>query len=189
MKKVFILVGPAGTGKTTAQEYLQQTFNFARVVTHTTRPPRLGEVNGIDYYFETPASFSHLDLLEHVEYDHKAYGSSMQGLERGWQNHPAAVMVLESKGAQTYRQRLGEQAVIIYLTVSNLDDLAARLAKRGDDQAAIQSRITSHEFQRDLTLPPALTGVAHVIVNDDWGITKQQLTALVHAELGEGGHD
>ncbi|KRL95028.1 guanylate kinase [Limosilactobacillus equigenerosi] len=189
MKKVFILVGPAGTGKTTAQEYLQQTFNFARVVTHTTRPPRAGEVNGIDYYFETPASFSHLDLLEHVEYDHKAYGSSMQGLERGWAKHPAAVMVLESQGAQTYRQRLGDQAVVIYLTVSKVDELVTRLTKRGDDQASIQSRITSREFQRDLTLPAALKDIAHVIVNDDWDETKQQLTALVQAELGDELND
>ncbi len=78
---------------------------------------------------------------------------------------------------------------MIYLTVSKVDELVTRLTKRGDDQASIQSRITSREFQRDLTLPAALKDIAHVIVNDDWDETKQQLTALVQAELGDELND
>lgn len=183
MKKVFVIVGAAGTGKTTVQSYLQQQYQMAKVVTHTTRPARVGEVDGVDYYFETPTSFHQLKLLETVEYDHYQYGSSQEALERAWQGHPAAVIVLDSKGAQTYCQQLGSQVVVIFLTVSNQAILAQRLAQRGDDPAAIQSRINSAEFKRDLTLPDQLTDRAYVINNEDWNTTRLQLDRLVLREL------
>lgn len=190
MKKIIILCGAAGTGKTTVQTYLQTRFNLARVVTHTTRLPRKGEVNGRDYYFETPASMAKLHLLEKVEYDHHQYGSSKEGLERALADHPGAVIVLDTKGATTYQQVLGEQVVVVFLTVSPSTDLGHRLANRGDDPAKIHSRLTSAEFQRDLSLPMALQGKAVVINNDDWEQTKRRLDQLMVSVLSsKGGAD
>lgn len=183
MKKVFVIVGAAGTGKTTVQAYLQAQYQIAKVITHTTRPARAGEVDGVDYYFESPDSFQHLELLEQVEYDHYQYGSSREALERAWQGHPAAVIVLDSQGALTYCQQLGAQVVVIFLTVADPDILVQRLKMRGDDSQAIRSRINSQEFKRDLTLPDQLTDRAYVINNEDWTITRQQLDRLVLREL------
>ena len=179
MKQIIVLCGAAGTGKTTVQTYLQTYFNFARVVTHTTRLPRQGEVNGQDYYFETPASMAKLHLLEKVVYDHHQYGSSKEGLARALADHPGAVIVLDTKGATTYQQVLGDQVVVVFLTVSPTTDLGHRLAQRGDDPEKIQSRLTSAEFQRDLTLPTTLQGKAIVIKNDEWAQTKTRLDQLM----------
>lgn len=182
-KPVFVITGATGSGKTTVANYLQQHYHFARVITHTTRAPRAGEQAGVDYYFESPASMAKLHLLEQVDYDHHRYGSSREGLERGWRDHPADVIVLDTAGALTYHQQLGNRAVIIFLTVSHLATLATRIRQRGDQQLAVASRLASKEAQRDQILPPALAGIAQVIKNDVWAQTVQQVDRVVAAAL------
>lgn len=176
---VFIVTGAAGSGKTTVANYLQEQYQLHRVITHTTRLPRPGEQDGIDYHFETPTTMKKLHLLEQVTYDQSQYGSSIEGLEEGWQAGQNDVIVLDTAGALTYHQRLGEQAVIIFLTVTHMAALGKRMLLRGDKPSAIRSRLHSKEYHRDLALPPALAKIAHVVVNDRWQQTKQQVDAIV----------
>lgn len=184
---VFIVCGAAGTGKTTVATYLQKHHHMHRVVTHTTRQPRPGERDGVDYYFENQQSMGRLHLLEQVTYDGAQYGSSYEGLVEGWRRGQADVIVLDTAGAATYRQQLGRQAVIVFLTVSHLATLARRMTQRGDRQAAILLRLHSKENHRDLMLPPKLVGSAHVIVNDQWSATKRQLDQLVEQIVPKSG--
>ncbi|WP_057741697.1 guanylate kinase [Limosilactobacillus secaliphilus] len=180
--KVYVITGAAGTGKTSVANYLRKQYHMMKVITHTTRQPRPGEQNGVDYFFETPTSMNKLHLLEKVEYDHHLYGSSMEGLQRGWQDGRDDVIVLDTAGAITYEQQLGTKVVVIFLTVSNVRVLSRRLYSRGDRQAAIHSRLHSAEYQRDLTLPDELAGKAHVIVNDDWQVTREKIDQLMAAQ-------
>ncbi len=55
--RVFVITGAAGSGKTTVRDYLHDKYKMARVITHTTRPPRANERDGVDYYFEDDKSF------------------------------------------------------------------------------------------------------------------------------------
>lgn len=176
---VFVITGAAGSGKTTVANYLQEQYHMHRVITHTTRLPRPGERDGIDYHFETPETIKKLHLLEQVTYDQSQYGSSVEGLEEGWHNGQNDVIVLDTAGAITYHQQLGSQAVIIFLTVTHMKALARRMTLRGDQNAAIRSRLKSKEYHRDLMLPPMLKGIAHVVVNDQWKETKNQIDAIV----------
>lgn len=180
---VFVICGAAGSGKTTVASYLHDSFGMHRVITHTTRAPRPGERDGIDYHFENDASMARLHLLEQVTYDGAQYGSSYEGLAEGWQNSQADVIVLDTAGALTYHQKLGVRAVIIFLTVSRMAVLARRMMRRGDRRAAIVSRLQSKEYRRDLVLPDDLKGIAHVVVNDRWAKTKAQLDQLVKQAL------
>ncbi|MCG4787445.1 hypothetical protein L0N33_19160, partial [Roseburia faecis] len=97
----------------------------------------------------------------------------------GWRHHQFDVIVLDTKGALTYRAKLGDQAVIIFLTVSHPQQLFERLHIRGDHPDAIESRINSCEYQRDLSLPQELKGQAIELVNDDWAMTQQKLDQLL----------
>ena len=178
-KHVFIICGAAGSGKTMVANYLREHYGMHQVITHTTRKPRPGECDGVDYHFEDEASMARLHLLEKVTYDGAQYGSSYEGLKEGWQQEKDCVIVLDTAGARTYHQKLGDQAVIIFLTVSQLTVLAKRMTQRGDQHAAIESRLHSKEYRRDLNLPPELAGMAHVITNDQWSTTCQRLDRLV----------
>lgn len=178
-RKVFVLTGNTGTGKTTVANYLNEFYEMPKVITHTTRPPRDGEVDQVDYYFENEASFGENHYLESVEYSHYRYGSSHEGLERAWEKNPFITIVLDTAGAITYARELPDEAVVIYLTVSESSELLTRLEKRGDDVAAVKARLASDEYQRDTQLPTELTNVAKVVVNDDWKITKQAIDEIV----------
>lgn len=186
MQRVFVITGAAGTGKTSVAKWLQKKYGMVKVITHTTRQPRKGERNGVDYYFETPASMDKLHLLEKVQYDGHTYGSSKEALQAVWQQGKDAVIVLDTAGAITYQRCLGQKAQIIFLTVSHQRTLSRRLAGRGDLAQAIHSRLHSREYQRDLELPAALKGRAVVIKNDRWKNTTARLGQLL-TDLADKG--
>ncbi|WP_367341279.1 guanylate kinase [Limosilactobacillus sp.] len=179
-KHVFVITGAAGTGKTTVAAYLRDRYNLHRVITHTTRQPRPGEHDGVDYYFETPESIRQRHLLEMVHYDHHLYGSSMEGLQDGWKDGQDDVIVLDTKGAATYHRELGAAAVIIFLKVSHLKMLTTRIKMRGDRISDVKARVQASENRRDAHLPVEIAPFAHVVLNDNWQITQRRLDRIMH---------
>lgn len=183
-RRVFVVTGNTGTGKTTVTKYLNEFYEMPKVITHTTRPPREGEEDGVDYYFESNDSFEKNHFLESVSYSGYRYGSSVEGLERAWEKNQLITIVLDPLGAVTYLQDLPEnEVVIIYLDVTERSELLQRLEKRGDDISAIANRLSSEEYQRDLAMLPALKEKAHVVMNDDWEIAKQTIDEIVQATI------
>ncbi|MCY9806509.1 AAA family ATPase [Lentilactobacillus senioris] len=176
---VYVITGAAGSGKTSVQRYLIEKYHMSKVITHTTRAPRQNERDGVDYYFESPTTFPQNHYLEQVQYSSNQYGSSYEGIERAWQNSSNAVIVLDTKGAITYANELGDQAVIIFMQVADFAELAERMKKRGDSPELIEQRLASPENQRDLHLPQELVGKSHVISNVDWEATKQQVDQVI----------
>lgn len=179
MKHVIVITGATGTGKTTVSTYLKTKYQIPRIITHTTRPMRPGEKDGVDYYFETDASFAKNHYLESVNYAGYQYGSSYEGLQRAFEKSDLVSIVLDTKGAETYVRDLKEQAFILFLTVGKSVVLHERLKDRGDQLEMIQSRIKSKEYSRDLTLPEDLKGIATVLQNDDWTKTQERLATIV----------
>ncbi|KRM44331.1 guanylate kinase [Lentilactobacillus parafarraginis] len=177
--RVFVITGAAGSGKTTVRNYLHERYGMPRVITHTTRPARENEVNGVDYYFETETSFFKRHYLESVTYAGHHYGSSYEGLQSAWHKNPDATIVLDGAGAVTYKQKLGDQAVIIFLRVGNPDELVRRMQTRGDDTTMVAKRVKSQEYARDLQMPRQLVGRAYEIVNTDLAQTKAKIDQIV----------
>lgn len=177
-QNIFVITGPTGAGKTTIADYLQTKYAMAKVITHTTRLPRQGEIANQDYYFETPKSFAQNHYLEQVKYAGNQYGSSLEGLNRAWQINDNITIVLDTKGAKTYVEKLGQKVIVLFVTVSNSDILAQRLVNRGDNQQQIKQRLSSHDFERDLTIPADLPNV-HVIINDDLTVAQIQLDMVI----------
>ncbi|KAA8445230.1 AAA family ATPase [Weissella paramesenteroides] len=182
-RKVFVLTGNTGTGKTTVANYLNEFYEMPKVITHTTRPPREGEIDQVDYYFESEQSFKENHYLESVAYANYRYGSSYEGLERAWEKSPLITIVLDTAGAKTYSEKLGDDAVVIFLTVTKPDEILGRLSKRGDNLEETRRRMASEEYKRDVQLPQSLQGIAHVVVNDDWLSTKEEIDNIVKQAL------
>ncbi|MGK4062540.1 guanylate kinase [Weissella paramesenteroides] len=182
-RKVFVLTGNTGAGKTTVANYLNEFYEMPKVITHTTRPPREGEIDQVDYYFESEQSFKENHYLESVAYANYRYGSSYEGLERAWEKSPLITIVLDTAGAKTYSEKLGDEAVVIFLTVTKPDEILGRLSKRGDNLEETRRRMASEEYKRDVQLPQSLQGIAHVVVNDDWLSTKEEIDNIVKQAL------
>lgn len=179
-KKIIVITGASGTGKTTISHYLKENYQIPNVITHTTRMPRDGEKNGVDYYFETDKSFSENHYLEKVEYSGHKYGSSEEGLESMWNKVDVASIVVDTAGAIAYKKKYGKQAIVIFLEL-DLPSLSERLKKRGDNPDRIIQRINSEEFHRDLKIPQELQGKAYEIINKDMNITKNKVDKLMKA--------
>ncbi|WP_185696089.1 guanylate kinase [Weissella viridescens] len=183
-RKVFVVTGNTGTGKTSVTKYLNEFYEMPKVVTHTTRQPRPGEMDQVDYYFESHDSFEKNHYLEQVTYDGNQYGSSKEGLERAFEKNPLITIVLDTQGAATYLEELpADEVVVIYLTVSKEHDLYQRLVKRGDDVQKIHERLASEEYVRDTQIPENLKAQAHIVENDDWDETKNKIDAIVQASI------
>ncbi|MBS9336856.1 guanylate kinase [Fructobacillus papyrifericola] len=183
-KRVIVLMGPAGAGKSSVASYIKERFGIPQVITHTTRAMRQGEEDNVDYYFEDDQSFDQKHFLEEVNYGGHRYGSSMEGLERAWSRNDLASIVLDTKGGETYQEILHDQAWLWYVTVSKVEELEKRLVARGDAKQAIEKRLSSAEFKRDLSLPDSLKNKAVVIENDDWTTTKRQIDGLIQGTFG-----
>ena len=177
--KVIVLCGAPGSGKTTVRKYLTENFAIEPVLTHTTRPKRKGEHDGIDYWFETRETFFENHYLEYVEYDGNLNGSSYESLERAWQKAPVATIVLDTKGAETYLERIPEKTEVVYLCVTDEKVQRERMEQRGDDADKIRRRLASQEAKRDRKLPERLVKHVHVIENDDWEETKVKIQTLL----------
>ncbi|UQS85688.1 AAA family ATPase [Apilactobacillus apisilvae] len=178
--KLIVITGATGSGKTTIRDYLVNHYHVAKVVTHTTRAPRKNEQDKVDYYFENDETFAKNHFLEHVQYAKAKYGSSYEGLEKAWRNNHCAVIVLDTQGAITYHEKLGNQALIFFIEVNDPVILKNRMIERGDSEDKIKQRLSSHEYERDLKVPKELQSSAYVIENNDLKHAEATIDALVN---------
>jgi guanylate kinase len=150
---LIVLSAPSGGGKTTlAAELLAVTRSLARAVTCTTRPPREGEVDGVDYYFLDAASFLKRvqagNFLEHATVFGNSYGTLKSEVLNKLRQGRDVLLNVDVQGAATIRDRAREDAelkgalVQVFLTPPSLAILEQRLKKRGTDApAVIQKRL------------------------------------------------
>lgn len=131
---IVILCGASASGKTTLANYIvEHTDNFSKVVTYTTRPPREGEVNGIDYYFLTNEKFDELKnagfFVEYAKYRDWQYGTGVN-----FDKNENKIVVLTPAGARAFLNNgeLKDHVRVIYLDVDRRSRLI-KLLSRGDD--------------------------------------------------------
>ena len=133
---VLVLHGPAGVGKDSVIEKLQERLGIVRATSSTTRPPRNGEVHGRDYYFLTRKEFeAAIQRDEFVEYatvynDYK--GVHRSEVERLVNSGQDMIIRTDVQGARTWREKL-EGAVFVFLMAEDREALRARLMGRGSE--------------------------------------------------------
>ena len=143
MGKLVVLSGPAGSGKGTV---LKELFNLAEYkysVSATTRTPRDGETEGVDYYFLQKEDFlrkvSSGDMLEYVEYSGNYYGTLRDPVERMLRKGYNVILEIEVIGALNIKEKF-PGAVMIFLTPPNYSELSERLINRGTETDEIIAR-------------------------------------------------
>lgn len=183
MARVFVITGPSGVGKgTLIRGLLARIPELELSVSATTRQPRLGEVDGVDYHFLREDEFDRKvnagAFVEHAAYSGRRYGTLRSELERRTSAGVPVVLEIEVQGARQVRKTL-PSAVQIFIVPPSEEALRERLVGRGtDDPAEIERRLAVAE--RELA---ARQEFHHQVMNDRQEEAVRELERLVRAEL------
>ena len=146
-----VVSGPSGAGKNALLACIRRRpagSGFAFPITITTRAPRDGEVDGVDYLFVTPEQFQRQvaagELLEHAEVYGHSYGVPSAQLREALAGGRDAIMQVDVQGAATLR-RLAPSALFIFLAPDEPQRLEARLRERGADAQTLRRRLDTAE--------------------------------------------
>ena len=142
---LIVISGPSGVGKDAVIEGLEKRdVSFHFVVTVNTRPPRPGEVDGVDYIFVSEAQFHQMvargELLEHARVYNNYKGVPREHVHQALESGEDVILRLDVQGARRIREVFPE-AVLIFLVTPDADDLVERMEMRqADSEADMQIR-------------------------------------------------
>ncbi len=178
----FIVSAPSGAGKTTLCAMAVDFFGDLRhSISYTTRRPRQGEKNGVDYWFVDDAGFSGMvdrgEFLEHAVVHGNRYGTSQKDLNAMLKNGMDVMLDIDVQGAQNSRKMI-ENGVYIFIAPPSFSVCEERLTKRGKDSPeAIAARLENArtEIKRAIDYE-------YVIINDALEPAFDVLKSIITAE-------
>ena len=146
---LIVLSGPSGVGKGTVRKAIfeEDGIDFQYSISATTRQPRIGEVNGEDYFFVSREDFeekiSNGDMLEYAQYVNNYYGTPKSFIDETLASGRDVFLEIDVQGALQVKSKMPE-GVYIFLTPPDLTNLRERLVGRGtDSQEVIEKRVTA----------------------------------------------
>jgi guanylate kinase len=181
--RVFVITGPSGVGKGTLIRGLMERLPGLELsVSATTRRPRSGERDGVDYHFLSAEEFERRvragDFVEHADYAGRRYGTLRSELDKRVRAGAPVVLEIEVQGARQVRSAL-PGAVLVFIAPPSLEALRARLAGRGtDDSEEVERRMRVAEAELE-----AREEFGHVVINDRLEDALERLSAIVEGEL------
>lgn len=142
LRKAIIITAPSGSGKTTiTNRVLEELDHLEYSVSATTRHPREGEKDGVDYYYITPDEFRKKiqddEFIEWEEvYKDMFYGTLKSEVERIWNKGNAVIFVVDVVGAKNLKEYFKDNALSIFIKPPSLEVLEQRLLERGSETLA-----------------------------------------------------
>ena len=178
---LFVVAAPSGGGKTSlTRALLEREPEILLSVSYTTRPPRPGEKDGIDYHFVTPKRFRELEeageFLEHAHVHGNWYATSATWLRQQIEAGQDVLLEIDWQGAAQVRKLIGA-AVHVFILPPSLASLEERLVRRGqDDERTIARRLTAarEEIRH-------CDEFDYVIINQEFASALDDLSAIVRA--------
>ena len=179
---LIVLSGPSGSGKDSICERLKEyNDNFWVSISCTTRKPRKGEEDGVNYYFKTKDEFEKLikedDFLEYAKYNDDYYGTPRSKVNDYLNKGIDVILVIEVQGALKIKHIMPE-ATFIFIMPPTMKDLVLRLKKRGtetDDKIIMRFKKAYQEIN-------GLTKYNYVVVNDELDKATKKVNSIIEAQ-------
>jgi guanylate kinase len=179
---LFVLSGPSGVGKGTVCAALRHRLpELIYSVSATTRSPREGEIDGVNYFFKSREQFHHMietdALLEHAEYVGNYYGTPREFVEKTLSEGKDIILEIEVQGALKVKEKFTE-GVFVFLMPPSLNELKQRIIGRGtESQSTIDHRLSVAVDEMNL-----LHHYDYAVVNDEIEQACSRIMSIITAE-------
>ncbi|PDH34520.1 MAG: guanylate kinase [OM182 bacterium MED-G28] len=180
--KLFIITAPSGAGKTTLVHALvSQDKKLCVSISHTTRPARVGEENGVNYHFIEKSEFttrlSEGDFLESAEVYGYHYGTSKLWVSEQLNKGLDVILEIDWQGAQQIR-KLYPDTCSIFILPPSIEALTERLTERAQDD----SETIDNRMQQAQGVMEHVAEANFVVVNDDFQAALQDIRAIIRSQ-------
>ncbi|MGY3742913.1 guanylate kinase [Leuconostoc inhae] len=180
---LIVLSGPSGVGKGTVRKAIfeEEGIDFQYSISATTRQPRVGEVNGEDYFFVSREAFeekiSNGDMLEYAQYVNNYYGTPKSFIDQTLASGRDVFLEIDVQGALQVKSKMPE-GVYIFLTPPDLTNLRERLVGRGtDSQEVIEKRVTAARDELK-----QMINYDYAVENDQVVFAVERIKSIITAE-------
>lgn len=179
---LFILSGPSGVGKGTVRKNLfEKDHDLLYSISVTTRQPRAGEVDGVDYFFKSKEEVEQMiennELIEYAEYVGNYYGTPRNYVNQSLQKGKDVFLEIEVQGAMQVKENFPE-GVFIFLIPPSLEELKNRIVNRGTEtEELVKNRLLEAKKEIDM-----MEAYDYVIVNDDVDEAVKKIQSIVVSE-------
>ena len=179
---VLVLSGPSGAGKSTIINAASSEIGeYYFSVSTTTREPREGEVEGVDYYFVTKEEFENGikrgDFLEYAKVHDNYYGTSLKPVKEALNQGKLVIFDIDVQGHRLVREALGDRVVSAFITPPTLKELEKRLTSRASDlDEIVQKRLENAKEEIK-----AIGEYDFVIINDDIKVAKDKFISIANS--------
>ena len=184
-KKLYVISGSSGVGKgTVIKGFLEKNPHFTLSISCTTRTPRPGEANGVNYFFLTKKEFQECieqdKFLEWAEFAGNFYGTKQKYIHQCLEEGKNLILEIDTQGALQVKKRWPE-AVLIFICPPSFEDLEKRLRGRHtEDESTIQRRLNEAKVELERA-----ESFDYKIVNDDLDKAIKTLENVINKEMAD----